>query len=243
MTIRVVVVDDQALMRDGFTMILDAQPDIDVVGDAENGRLGVELCQRTRPDVALMDIRMPVLDGIEATRLITTNRDYDTKVLVLTTFDLDEYVFAAIRVGASGYLLKDTPARELVAAVRVVAQGDALLSPSITRRLIEEFAHQPEPDPVIATLPKDLTEREREALELLAHGLSNREIAAKMFIGEATAKTHISRLLTKLGVRDRVQAVVLAYEAGIVGQSARSRQHSPPTPRSSGDQRSPQRAP
>jgi DNA-binding NarL/FixJ family response regulator len=216
MTIRVAIVDDQALMRDGFTMILDAQPDIDVVGDAENGRLGVELCQRTRPDVVLMDIRMPVMDGIEATRLITADDAIATRVLVLTTFDLDEYVYAALRAGASGYLLKDTPAAELVAAIRVIAQGDALLSPSVTRRLIEEFAHQPAPDAAPVALPGDLTEREREALELLAHGLSNREIAARMFIGEATAKTHVSRLLTKLGVRDRVQAVVLAYESGLV---------------------------
>jgi DNA-binding NarL/FixJ family response regulator len=215
MTIRVAIVDDQALMRDGFTMILGAQPDIEVVGDAENGRLGVELCLRTRPDVVLMDIRMPVLDGIEATRSIVSS-ECGTKVLVLTTFDLDEYVFAAMRAGASGYLLKDTPAKELVAAVRVIDHGDALLSPSVTRRLIEEFAHQPEPGAVAAMLPDDLTEREREALELLAQGLSNREIAARMYIGEATAKTHVSRLLTKLGVRDRVQAVVLAYESGLI---------------------------
>ena len=220
MTIRVAIVDDQALMRDGFTMILDAQPDIDVVGDAENGRLGVELCLRTRPDVVLMDIRMPVLDGIEATRLITSNDACDTKVLVLTTFDLDDYVYGALRVGASGYMLKDTPAKDLVAAVRIIAQGDALLSPSVTRRLIEEFARRAEPEAVAATLPDDLTEREREALELLAHGLSNREIATEMFIGEATAKTHVSRLLTKLGVRDRVQAVVVAYETGLVRPGA-----------------------
>ena len=220
MSIRVAIVDDQALMRDGFGMILDAQPDIDVVGDAENGRLGVELCLRTRPDVVLMDIRMPVLDGIEATRLITSSSDCDSKVLVLTTFDLDEYVYAAIRAGASGYMLKDTPAKELVAAVRIIAQGDALLSPSVTKRLIEEFANQAQPEAVTARLPDDLTDREREALELLAHGLSNREIAAEMFIGEATAKTHVSRLLTKLGVRDRVQAVVLAYETGLVRPGA-----------------------
>jgi len=222
MTIRVAIVDDQALMRDGFTMILDAQPDIEVVGDAENGRLGVELSRWTRPDVILMDIRMPVLDGIEATREIVSS-DSATKVLVLTTFDLDEYVFAAMRAGASGYLLKDTPANELVAAVRVIAQGDALLSPAVTRRLIEEFARRPEPDVVQVSLPDDLTDRELEALKLLAHGLSNREIATAMYIGEATAKTHVSRLLTKLGVRDRVQAVVLAYETGIVRPGVRAK--------------------
>jgi DNA-binding NarL/FixJ family response regulator len=161
-----------------------------------------------------MDIRIPVLDGIEATRLVATSEDLPTRVLVLTTFDLDEYVYGAMRAGASGYVLKDTPAKDLVAAVRVIAQGDALLSPSVTRRLIEEFARRPE---VAATsLPDDLTDREREALELLAHGLSNREIAAAMYIGEATAKTHVSRMLAKLGVRDRVQAVVLAYESGLV---------------------------
>ena len=213
--IRVAIVDDQALMRDGFAMILDAQPDIEVVGDAENGRTGVELCRRTRPDVVLMDIRMPVLDGIEATRLIVTSDDLPTRVLVLTTFDLDEYVYGAMRAGASGYILKDTPAKDLVAAVRVIAQGDALLSPSVTRRLIEEFARRPELD-AATSLPEDLTDREREALELLAHGLSNREIAAAMYIGEATAKTHVSRMLAKLGVRDRVQAVVMAYESGLV---------------------------
>jgi len=229
MTIRVAIVDDQALMRDGFSMILDAQPDIEVVGDAENGRVGVELCLRTRPDVVLMDVRMPVLDGIEATRLIVSS-ECDTKVLVLTTFDLDEYVYAALRAGASGYLLKDTPAKELVAAVRVIAQGDALLSPSVTRRLIEEFAMQPEPEVVAAALPDDLTEREREALELLAHGLSNREIAARMYIGEATAKTHVSRLLTKLGVRDRVQAVVLAFESGLVRPGEAAKRPDAPAP-------------
>ena len=214
--IRVAIVDDQALMRDGFAMILDAQPDIEVVGDAENGRTGLELCRRTRPDVVLMDIRMPVLDGIEATRLIVTSEDLPTRVLVLTTFDLDEYVYGAMRAGASGYVLKDTPARDLVAAVRVIAQGDALLSPSVTRRLIEEFARRPDVGAAVTSLPDDLTDREREALELLARGLSNREIAAAMYIGEATAKTHVSRLLTKLGVRDRVQAVVMAYESGLV---------------------------
>ncbi len=220
MTIRVAIVDDQALMRDGFTMILDAQPDIEVVGDAENGRLGVEQCRRSCPDVVLMDIRRPVLDGLEATKLIAADERCATKVLVLTTFDLDEYVYGAMRAGASGYLLKDTPAKELVAAVRVIAAGDALLSPSVTKRLIEEFARQPEGDATSVgggvALLDDLTEREHEALELLARGLSNREIAAAMFVGEATAKTHVSRLLAKLGVRDRVQAVVLAYETGVV---------------------------
>jgi len=216
MTIRVAIVDDQALMRDGFTMILDAQSDIDVVGDAENGKAGAELCRRTRPDVVLMDIRMPVMDGVEATQRITTDGGNDTKVLVLTTFDLDEYVYSALRAGASGFLLKDTPARELVAAVRVLARGDALLSPSVTKRLIEEFARQTESHVSAPSLPEDLTVREHEALELLAQGLSNKEIAATMYVGEATAKTHVSRLLSKLGVRDRVQAVVVAYETGVV---------------------------
>jgi DNA-binding NarL/FixJ family response regulator len=215
-TIRVAVVDDQALMRDGFTMILDAQADLDVVGAAEDGRAGVELCERTRPDVVLMDVRMPDMDGIEATRLISADDELDTKVLMLTTFDLDEYIYAAMRAGASGFLLKDTPAKELIEAVRVIAQGDALLGPSVTKRLIEEFARQPDHKENHTSLPDDLTEREHEALRLLARGMSNREIAAEMFIGEATAKTHVSRLLTKLGVRDRVQAVVLAYETGVV---------------------------
>lgn len=222
MSIRVAIIDDQALMRDAFTMILDSQSDIDVVGDADNGRTGVELCRRTNPDVALMDVRMPEMDGIEATRHITDDRSLDTKVLVLTTFDLDEYVYGAVRAGASGFLLKDTPAKELTAAVRVIAEGNALLAPTVTKLLIEEFAKRPELGEAKAGLPGDLTDREHEALRLLARGMSNREIAAEMFVGEATAKTHVSRLLAKLGVRDRVQAVVLAYEAGIVtpGESA-----------------------
>ncbi len=220
MSIRIAVIDDQALMRDAFTMILDAQPDFDVVGDADNGRTGVELCRRSRPDVAVMDIRMPEMDGIEATRLIVDDPDIDTKVLVLTTFDLDDYVFAALRAGASGFLLKDAPANELVAAARLVAGGEALLAPTVTRRLIEEFAKQAVPAEAKIELPDDLTEREHEAWVLLAQGMSNREIAAAMFVGEATAKTHVSRLLTKLGVRDRVQAVVLAYESGVVTPSS-----------------------
>jgi DNA-binding NarL/FixJ family response regulator len=216
MTIRVVIIDDQALMRDAFTMLLEAQPDLDVVGNADDGRSGVELCRRTNPDVALMDIRMPDMDGIEATGLINAETSITTKVLVLTTFDLDEYVYSAMRAGASGFLLKDTPAAELADAVRVIAEGNALLAPSVTKRLIEEFAKQPEANNGHPELPADLTERELEALRLLARGMSNREIAAEMFVGEATAKTHVSRLLTKLGVRDRVQAVVLAYESGAV---------------------------
>jgi DNA-binding NarL/FixJ family response regulator len=215
-TLRVVIVDDQELMRAGFTMILNAQPDFEVVGEAEDGRAGVEVCRQARPDIVMMDIRMPEMDGIEATQLITDDPSLDTKVLVLTTFDLDEYVYAAVRAGASGYLLKDTPPQELLAALRVIADGNALLSPSVTKRLIEEFARQPEIESIDSPQLGELTERELEVLRLLATGLSNREIAAALYIGDATAKTHVSRVLTKLGVRDRVQAVVLAYEAGVV---------------------------
>ena len=216
MTITVAVVDDQALMRDAYTMILNVQEDLHVVGDAEDGRAGVELCRRTNPDIVLMDVRMPQMDGIEAAKIICDDPNISTKVLMLTTFDLDEYVYAAMRAGASGFLLKDTPAKELADAVRVIADGNALLAPSVTKRLIEEFAKRPEQQNNTVSLPDDLTEREQEALQLLARGMSNREIAEEMFVGEATAKTHVSRLLTKLGVRDRVQAVVLAYESGIV---------------------------
>lgn len=216
MTLRVVIVDDQELMRVGFGMILNAQPDFDVVGEAENGRAGVEVCRQVRPDIVMMDIRMPEMDGIEATQIISDDPTIDTKVLVLTTFDLDEYVYAAVRAGASGYLLKDTPPQELLAALRVIADGNALLSPSVTKRLIEEFARQPGVESIESPQLGELTERELEVLRLLATGLSNREIAAALYIGDATAKTHVSRVLTKLGVRDRVQAVVLAYEAGVV---------------------------
>lgn len=216
MTLRVAIVDDQELMRAGFTMILNAQPDFEVVGEAEHGRAGVEMCRQVRPDIVMMDIRMPEMDGIEATKLITDDPTIDTKVLVLTTFDLDEYVYSAVRAGASGYLLKDTPPQELLAALRIIADGNALLSPSVTKRLIEEFARQPEIESIDSPQLGDLTERELEVLRLLATGLSNREIAAALYIGDATAKTHVSRVLTKLGVRDRVQAVVLAYEAGVV---------------------------
>lgn len=215
------LVDDQALVRDGFTMILEAHDDIDVVADADNGRAGLELCRRHRPDVVLMDIRMPEMDGIEATHLITSDETIDTKVLVLTTFDLDEYVYAALRSGASGFLLKDTPKHELIQAVRVVAAGDALIAPSVTRRLIDEFAQRPESAPSTDRLYSELTERERQTFDLLAQGLSNKEIATAMQIGEATAKTYVSRLLMKLGVRDRVQAVIVAYETGIVRPGSR----------------------
>lgn len=215
--IRVVVIDDQELVRTGFRMILDAEEDIDVVGIAGDGDEAVELCTRTAADVALMDVRMPRVDGIEATRRLHA-ASVDTKVLVLTTFDLDEYVFDAVRAGASGFLLKDAPPEDLVRAVRVVAGGDALLSPSITKRLIAEFgrivptAATTGPDPRI----ERLTEREREVLVLMARGLANGEIAEALFLGEATVKTHVGRVLTKLGVRDRVQAVVVAYETGVV---------------------------
>ena len=215
--LRVAVVDDQALMRTGFTMILGSEPGIEVVGDAGDGREGVELCRRERPDVVLMDVRMPVMDGIEATALIVDDPSLDTKVLVLTTFDLDDYVFAAVRAGASGFLLKDTPPEDLIRAIRVVASGDALLGPSITRRLIEEFARSsPAPVGRPDELPEGLTERESEVLVLIARGLSNSEIAERLYVGETTVKTHVSRVLMKLGVRDRVQAVVAAYEMGVV---------------------------
>lgn len=215
MTMRAVVVDDQELVRTGFVMILESEPDIEVVGSAANGRDAIELCQRFRPDVALMDIRMPELDGIGATRTITADPALPTRVLILTTFDADEYVYDAIRAGASGFLLKDTPADDLVRAVRVVASGDALLAPSITRRLITEFAGG-SGGFVEAPGFNDLTERETEVLALMARGLSNQEIAAELILGETTVKTHVSRVLTKLDVRDRVQAVIAAYESGLI---------------------------
>jgi len=216
--IRVAVVDDQALVRSGFVVLLRSADDIDVVGEAADGREAVELAKRVRPDVILMDIRMPDMDGLEATRLITSDdATSSTRVLILTTFDLDEYVFEALRSGASGFLLKDTLPDDLLAAVRVLADGEALLAPKVTRRLIEQFAQQPqtaspEPHPGMATL----TDREREVLEAVARGLSNAEIAEQLFMSHATAKTHVSRLLTKLDARDRAQLVVLAYETGVV---------------------------
>jgi DNA-binding NarL/FixJ family response regulator len=218
--LRVAVVDDQALVRTGFSLILDSEPDIEVVGEAATGRGAVELCRRHRPDVVLMDIRMPDLDGIEAARLITGDPGNHTRVLMLTTFDIDEYVYNAIRAGASGFLLKDTPPDDLITAIRVLAAGEALLAPSVTRRLIEEFvagSTEYTDAPGLA----ELTEREAEVLRLIARGLSNHEIAAELYLGETTVKTHVSRVLLKLGVRDRVQAVIKAYESGIVrpGQS------------------------
>jgi len=215
MSIRVLICDDQALVRGGFRAILDARPEIEVVGEAENGAQAVGLAQRRDPDVILMDIRMPVLDGIEATRKLVADGS-PARIIVLTTFDLDEYVHAAIRAGASGFLLKDVTPANLVEAITIVAQGDALLAPSVTRRLLERFA---------ATLPvgdqssdalAELTAREVEVLRLLAGGLSNAEIAAELIVSEATVKTHISSMLRKLGLRDRVQAVIVAYETGLV---------------------------
>ena len=215
MTVRVLICDDQALVRGGFRAILDARPEIEVVGEAENGAQAVALAERRHPDVILMDIRMPVLDGIEATRKLVADGS-QARVIVLTTFDLDEYVHAAIRAGASGFLLKDVTPAKLVEAIGIVAQGDALLAPSVTRRLLERFA---------ATLPvgdqssdalAELTAREIEVLRLLAGGLSNAEIAAELVVTEATVKTHISSVLRKLGLRDRVQAVIVAYQTGLV---------------------------
>jgi DNA-binding NarL/FixJ family response regulator len=216
--IRVLIADDQALMRGGFRMILEAEPDLEVVGEAIDGADAVRGFDRWRPDVVVMDVRMPTMDGIEATRRITTG-DPAAKVLILTTFDLDEYVYDALRAGASGFLLKDRPPEELVHAVRVVAGGDALLAPGVTRRLIEEFAHRPAMPAPPAALA-ELTDREREVLVLMARGLSNGEIASALFVAETTVKTHVGRVLHKLGLRDRAQAVVLAYESGLVQPGA-----------------------
>jgi len=216
MSVRVVIADDQALVREGFRLILRAQPDLEVVGEAADGREAVELALTLTPDVVLMDIRMPGLDGLEATRrLLADRRAAGTRVLILTTFDLDAYVYEALHAGASGFLLKDAPAEELTAGIRVVASGDALLAPSITRRLIEGFVRRPPP---IASAPglEDLTARELEVLELIAQGCSNAEIAARLVISEATVKTHAAHVFSKLDLRDRVHAVVFAYERGIV---------------------------
>jgi DNA-binding NarL/FixJ family response regulator len=222
MTIRVVVADDQVLVRSGFTVLLSGEPDIEVVGEAGNGAEAIALAASERPDVVLMDVRMPVMDGIEATRRITGDPSLaTTRVVILTTFDLDEYVHEALRAGASGFLLKDTLPVDLLNAVRVVAAGDALIAPKITRRLIEEFASRPAPGTAAPDGVLDqLTEREREVLEIVARGQSNAEIAAALFVSHATVKTHISRLLMKLDARDRAQLVMIAYETGLVSPGA-----------------------
>jgi DNA-binding NarL/FixJ family response regulator len=217
MSIRVLIADDHELVRTGFRKILESEPGLEVVAEAADGGEAVEAALLHRPDVVLMDVRMPRLDGIEAARTLSAT----TRVLMLTTFDLDEYVFEAIRAGASGFLLKDTPAEELIRAIRVVADGQALLAPTVTRRLVEEFAARPRPAQRPEALA-DLTPRELEVLGLLARGLSNVEIAAELVVGDATVKTHVARILQKLGLRDRVQAVVLAYEAGLVRPGALS---------------------
>ncbi|UJA20555.1 response regulator transcription factor [Thermoleophilia bacterium SCSIO 60948] len=213
--IRVLLVDDQALIRTGFRMILDAEEDIEIVGESADGTQGVDSAKRLKPDVVLMDIRMPEMDGIEATRRITQIED-GPKVLMLTTFDLDEYVYDALRAGASGFLLKDVPADRLADGIRVVAQGESLLAPSVTRRLIEEFSRVAPSQQTEAEGIEELTPRELEVLKLIARGMSNAEIADSLIVGETTVKTHVARVLMKLGIRDRVQAVVLAYESGLI---------------------------
>ncbi len=212
--IRVVVVDDQELMRVGFRMVLGAQDDMEVVGEAGDGQAAIDLAERLRPDVVLMDVRMPVLDGVEATKAITAAGT--SKVLVMTTFDLDENALSALRSGASGFLLKDTPPAHLVSALRSVASGDAVVSPSVTRRLLDRFLGQDSGELRDAKVLDALTDREREVLVLVAQGMSNTEIARKLFLSEATVKTHVGRVLSNLDLRDRVQAVVLAYETGLV---------------------------
>ncbi|WP_112237393.1 response regulator [Kribbella monticola] len=220
MTVRVLVVDDQEIVRAGFIALLDGQPDLEVVGQASNGAEAVELAEQLVPDVILMDVRMPVLDGLAATRQILAGvaPGETPRVIMLTTFDLDEYVYDALRAGASGFLLKHSSPDELTAAVRVVAAGDALLAPSITRRLVEDFAKV---QPVLPATAGGLTPRETDVLRLIARGQSNREIAATLVLAEQTVKTHVSRILTKLDLRDRAQAVVYAYEAGVVAPGPR----------------------
>lgn len=217
MSIRVLVADDQQMVRAGFRLILSAEPDLEVVGEAPDGEAAVRLARQLRPDVVLMDIRMPGLDGLQATRrLLADAPPGTTRVLMLTTFDTEEYVFGALEAGASGFLLKNSPPEQLIEAIRVVAGGDALLAASVTRLVIEELARRPAAQP---TEPKELaalTEREREVLLLVAQGLSNSEIAARIYVSEATVKTHVSRLLMKLGLRDRVHAVIFTYEHGLV---------------------------
>jgi len=219
--IRVLIADDQALVRGGFHSILAGQDDIEVVGEAEDGNEAVALVEELHPDVVLMDIRMPGIDGIEATRRIAA-RGLATRVLVLTTFDVDDYVYEAMKAGASGFLLKTAPPRQLADAVRTVTAGDALLAPSITRRLVEQFVRRPPPGTSVPRGVEELTDRELDVLKLLARAMSNAKIAAKLVVSEATVKSHVNRILTKLNLRDRAQAIVLAYETGLVepGSSA-----------------------
>jgi len=213
--IRVLIADDQALVRAGFRVLIDSAADLEVVGEAADGREAIDLARSQRADVVLMDVRMPVLDGLAATRELAGDEG-GPRIIILTTFDIDEYVFEALRAGASGFLLKDTEPDELLQAVRVVAGGEALLAPSVTRRLIEEFATRPDPHRTPPAALEVLTEREREVLALVARGLSNGEIATELYISPATAKTHVSRVMMKLGARDRAQLVVTAYETGLV---------------------------
>jgi DNA-binding NarL/FixJ family response regulator len=220
MATRVLIADDQDLVRAGLRMILEAEPEIDVVAEATNGREAVEQARLFHPDVVLMDIRMPELDGLAATRLLLETPETTARVLVLTTFDLDEYVYEALRAGASGFLLKDSPPEQLVEAIAIVARGDALLAPSVTRRVVEEFARRPRARPSSQAALEQLTPREFEVLRLIARGLSNTEIAGTLFVSEATVKTHVAHIFQKLELRDRVQAVVLAYESGLVEPGA-----------------------
>ena len=218
MTISVLLVDDQAMVRAGFRMLLEAEPDIQVVGEAEDGAIAVSAVRSLKPDVVLMDIQMPVMDGLEATRHIVAEQSkVPTRVLILTTFERDEYIFESLRSGASGFILKNAPPEVLINAIRIVAEGNALLAPSVTRRIIAEFAKKPVPKTHEEEIER-LTEREIEVLRLVARGKTNEEIAGDLVIGEATVKTHVSNVLTKLDLRDRVQAVVFAYESGLVQQ-------------------------
>ena len=213
--IRVLIADDQPLARDGIAAVLQTQQDIEIVGQARDGREAVQIARRSCPDIALLDIRMPVMDGLQATGEILSNCP-GTSVLVLTTFDLDEYVYAALKAGASGFLLKDATRAEIIDGIRVVARGDMLLAPAVTRRLVEQFVRRSAVDPAAKASLTELTERETEVLKVVAKGMTNAEIAATLGIGEATVKTHVARLLMKLEVRDRVQAVIFAYESGLV---------------------------
>ena len=216
--VRILVADDQDLVRHGFKLILEAEDDLEVVAEAEDGAAAVRLAGLTRPDVALLDIRMPVLDGLEAARRMLDTPGSPIRVLMLTTFDLDEYVYEALRIGASGFLLKDTPPEQLATAVRAVARGESILAPAVTSRLIRRFTRAPLAGPGHELIAR-LTPRENEVFSLLARGLSNQEIAGRLFLGETTVKTHVGRVLMKLGLRDRVQAVIFAYESGLVRQS------------------------